>query len=90
MAGGAETEVVTAIGMGCQLTDRVPFVIARRLEKQSNFISVFEPYAERPSVESVACLSLGPDHVRVRIVRGQGAAVVSLDVAKGEAMFVPE
>ena len=52
MLGAPGTEVVTGNGLGPDLRVPVPFVMARREGASARFVTLLEPYREKPAVEA--------------------------------------
>ncbi len=51
MLGAPATEVVTGRGLGPDLRVPVPFVMARRTASETRFLTLLEPYRDRPAVD---------------------------------------
>jgi hypothetical protein len=50
MLGAAGTSVVTGDGLGPDLRVSVPFTLARRRGREARFVTLLEPFADRPAV----------------------------------------
>ncbi len=50
MLGAPATTVVTGDGLGPNLNQPVPFVMARRKGREARFVAVLEPFAEKPRI----------------------------------------
>ncbi len=59
MAGAENTTIVTGNGLGPDLRQPVPFIMARRQGKETRFISLMEPYGDTPPVQKVQQLPGG-------------------------------
>lgn len=59
MLGAADTTVVTGNGLGPNLRQPVPYVLARRSGTEATFTSVLEPFGNEPAVTSFRELSPG-------------------------------
>ena len=51
-AGLEDSEVVSGVGLGSDLSVPVPFVMVRRNTNQTDFITLFEPFTQTPSIGS--------------------------------------
>ncbi len=80
MTGGAETDVVTGMGLGPDLRVPIPYVLARRQATKARFAALLEPHVEAPLItgfreDSEGCFAVtGPywtDHV---CFKGSGVA----------------
>ncbi len=53
MLGTPDTEVVTALGPGMPISERLPMVIARRKAAKAEYIAILDWYQEQPVLKSV-------------------------------------
>jgi hypothetical protein len=77
MLGAEGSTVVMGNGLGPNLTQPVPFVMARRKGRQARFVALLEPFGEQPSVSSFRETAPG----EFEVVTGRFTDRFSLDAA---------
>jgi hypothetical protein len=100
MVGEADTTIVTGNGLGPDLRQPVPFIMARRQGKETRFIALMEPYSDSPPVQKIQQLPGGAleitgadfvDHIQIRgrgevvLRRSRGGKLVRL-ISSGSAI----
>jgi hypothetical protein len=70
MLGGADTELIAGRGPGLSLAEQTSMVLARRWAKRTAFVSLLEPFKDRPAITAVESLAArGDEGTAVKITR---------------------
>ena len=77
MLGQSGTEVISAQGPGESAAKTAPVVMARRWGKATTFMSILEPYQDKPSISQVEELSAAIDGAPVLNTQAAGIKVTS-------------